>query len=373
MINKLVTENEAMKIDMADQNRKIAAIIDKDSRSVIQKPLKTGTMGELVSLEEKLVTGLFAKELEFLIMSSKLEQVSSENNNLEKEKINMSAVLEKFKEEMIISYVDMQFKDWILVGKDAEIGLPQKQIEMQEDALKNSLCKVQHELETKGTKLRMMLHKEETETLLVIIEKQKDEIEALEYELYKNIVKGQVLETLLTEQVGFSRECESTESLSTGIHMLKENVEDALKAKKLTNEQFSETRKAMEMQILELEVALVEKNTLIESLKGDLGSVSCERDDLLVELLRARKDVEMAEVIAEENEVIATRAEQVCFFLNNMIGPSQAIIIKRKKDKYTYVCCGYMSLSLRFQSSHLFFLLFCYCYSYMSLSLQMRR
>lgn len=65
---------------------------------------------------------IIAKEIELFIILSRLEQVASDNNDLEKEKINVYLVFDKFKEDLFIFNVDLHFKDLILLEKDAEIG-----------------------------------------------------------------------------------------------------------------------------------------------------------------------------------------------------------------------------------------------------------
>lgn len=309
---------EEMIISNVDMQFKDCILLEKDAEvCLLQKE-------ELRRLEQNLLMGLSAKDIELSIMSLKLEQMASENHDLVKEKIMMSTVIEKLKEDVIISYVDMQFKDWILVETNAEVAFLQKEVEMQEEALKNSsnCCsalvtsssKLQHELEFISAELR--LRKEENARLVVIIKNKKDEIEEFEYELYENIVKGEVFEAQLMENVALiSRERESIESLSSEIHMLQKVAEDALRAKELTDEQLAKTKKTMEMEISEFETAFNENNSLLESLKKDLKRVVCKRDELLGELLRANKEVEMAKALGDENGAIATKAKQVCFLI----------------------------------------------------------
>ncbi|MFS7998458.1 putative kinesin-like protein [Helianthus anomalus] len=231
MINKLVNENEAAKIEINEL---------KDSNSVIEKQLDEKDE-ELRCLEEKLVTDLSAKDIELFMMSSILEQVASKYNDFEKDKVRMSKVFERFKEEAIkvferfkeeaiISYVDLHFENFILL-----------------------------ETYTENNDAEIRLHKEENEKLVKIIKNQKDEaegfdacFETLEYERHENVVKSVVLEAHLTE-----------------------NIEDALNAKRSAEEQLAKT--AFDM------------NNLIESLKRDLKSVTCERDDLHAEFLKAKQ------------------------------------------------------------------------------------
>ncbi|KAJ9561218.1 hypothetical protein OSB04_006378 [Centaurea solstitialis] len=297
---------------------------------------------EVKMLEEKALTISYN-------CNSSLDKMASENKNLEKEKMIMSVVLKKFKEDIILSYVDMELKDWILREKDAEVGLLQKEVEMLEEALKISnnrsfvleqMALEKNEVEKEKLKedmitlyvdmqlkveLREEALKEENEALLVIINDQtatieefEASIEALEYELYENVVKGHVLEAQLKEKVALvstleadiSRERESVKALSSEIHLL---MEDALKTKESTKEQLAEmtkTKESLEREILELESALDKHNTLIESLKGDLETITCERSDLHVELLRARKEVEVAQALGQEHEATAMKAKQ---------------------------------------------------------------
>ncbi|KVI10745.1 hypothetical protein Ccrd_010834 [Cynara cardunculus var. scolymus] len=347
-------------IDLKEEKISMSMVFEKLKEDMIILHVDM-QLKDWILLEKDAEVGLLQKEVQiqeeealkiYCDRSSVLDKMASENKDLEKEKISMSVVLEKFKEDIIISYLDMQFKDCILLEKDAEVGLLQKEVEMLEEALKifcnrssalEQMASETNDLEKEKIKEDMInlyvdmqlqvkmeeeAHKEENETLVVIINDQKDKIEefeacieALEYELCENVVKGQVLEAQLKEKVAlistleadFSRDRESIKSLSSEIHLLMENVEDALKAKESSKEQLSEMMKAkesMEIEILELETALDKNNTLIESLKGDLKTVTCERSDLHIELLRARKEVEMAQALAEKHEAIAMKAKQ---------------------------------------------------------------
>ncbi|GJX38687.1 kinesin-like protein KIN-12D [Tanacetum coccineum] len=278
---------------------------------------------EVMDDKDEQLRCLSAKEIELIIMSSKLEQVASENNDLQNENIHMSTILEKFKEEIIVSHVDSHFKDFVLMEADANFGLLQNQIKTQEEALINSSdsisaleyknqmleissCKLQHELETKGAELEDAIKHEKDD----IVEFETS-FEALACELYENIVKGAVLEARLKEKAALIstleadlfRQHQSTESLSSEIHLLAENAEDALRAKVLAEVQLVETRKAMEsleIEILEFKTALGEKNTLIESLKGDLKSVTCERNEAIASQSNQQQACETSKHFAEE-------------------------------------------------------------------------
>ncbi|KAK1439898.1 hypothetical protein QVD17_05723 [Tagetes erecta] len=258
MINNLVNENEAVNIEINELKRKEINYINerdtlKDACSVLENQLEADTMDmkrmvqvadekdevlrcleeklvtelsskdielfvmssklkqvakmnnekdeELRCLEQKLVTELASKDIELFVLSSKLKQVALVNNDIEEDKISMSKVFEKLKEERFISCVELQFKDSILMENDTEICLLQKEIKMQDGDLK-----LQQELENKGVELRF--YKEENEKHMMISKNQKYEIEefeacfeSLEYDHCENFVKSLVLEAQLTENV----------------------------------------------------------------------------------------------------------------------------------------------------------------------------
>lgn len=93
-----------------------------------------------------------------------------------------------------------------------------------------------------------------------------------------------------------SRERKLVKSLFSEIQTLK----DALKAYETTGMELAKVKEAnesMEMELVELGTNLVEMETLVESR-------TCE-------LLEVRKELEMSQAPAEENEAIATESKQV--------------------------------------------------------------
>ncbi|XP_076956292.1 kinesin-like protein KIN-12C [Bidens hawaiensis] len=238
MINNLVNTNEAVKTEINELKRKEINFIKareilEDSYSALEKQINEKDE-KLRCLEEKLVIDLSAKDIELFMMSSTLEQVAAENNDLEKDKVSMSEVFEKLKEDIIICNVDLHFKDLILL----------------EQELKS---------------------KDETEELEACFE-------SLESEHCENIVRSLVIEARLTE-----------------------NAEDAIKAKRLAEVDLAEIKKAMK--IIELKTAF-DGNNLIESLKDELESVTCERDDLHVEFNKAKElyELELTEAMINASQ-----------------------------------------------------------------------
>ncbi|XP_076945663.1 kinesin-like protein KIN-12D [Bidens hawaiensis] len=401
---------------------------------------------ELRFLEEKFMVDSLEKDIRLIILSAKLKEEDSQTKDLEKKNKNLCMVIEKFKEDMITSNMDIQSKDSILLDKEDEVAFLHTEIKEKErqmleksQSLEVLSCKFKEELEIKDKELRnMRLHEEDlisalrqreasndlhakecvnlmsttdkktnkvfsllsekitlleqkfeeisgsTEHTSMCIEElkcleshakylisenlnlqsemdmkeevleslkaslevledelrllkefssnkqdQKDEIEELKAsfevlkdELNKSDVKSKVLEsqlkvkaaTITMLEADVSRESDLVKSLFSEIEKLTESVKDALKAKETCEMELLEAKKvneSLEMELVQLESDLSEMNKLVELRTVDLKSIGCKRDDLHNQLLEVRKELEMAQALAEENEAIATEAKQM--------------------------------------------------------------
>ncbi|KAI8554401.1 hypothetical protein RHMOL_Rhmol05G0095900 [Rhododendron molle] len=163
--------------------------------------------------------------------------------------------------------------------------------------------------------------KDEIEELAASIEALEDEHAVKLRELDEAVANGQILEGQVQEKTGIicilqldiSKMHETVESLSNKNLELKANTENALEAKKSSEEELTETRKVnetLEAELVEMEAALREMNNCIESLKGNLDAVIIERDGLQSEVLILKENLEMAHALAEENNAIAVEARE---------------------------------------------------------------
>ncbi|CAH1450375.1 unnamed protein product [Lactuca virosa] len=197
--------------------------------------------------EEKIVIDSFEKEIELLL---KLEKMASINNDLEKEKFSIFMELEKFKEDMIISFVDMKLKD----SFDLEM----------------SSCKLQHELEMNVEELR--IQKEENKRLSIMLKDQKHEIEeanfeALQCEVYESVVKSNVLETVVDEK-----------------NILIESLKEDVKRISCEKDEKEEELKVYEKSVEELECTVNVLENQIKMVKGDAERQRLQREEVEVEL-----------------------------------------------------------------------------------------
>ncbi|KAL8264610.1 hypothetical protein R6Q59_022740 [Mikania micrantha] len=204
----------------------------------------------------------------------------------------------------------------VLISENLNLQCEMNRKEEVLEGLKASLKVLEDEL--------LLLHESSTnkQDLKAENEELKASLEVLEDELNKNIVKSQVLESQLKQKVAMidmleadvSSKGDLVKSLFSEIEKLTESVKDALKAKELCEVELVEAQKAnesLETELVQMESDLFEMKKIVESSTVDLKSVSSKRDDLLAQLLEVRKELEMAQALAEENEAIATEAKQM--------------------------------------------------------------
>ncbi|KAI3497334.1 hypothetical protein L1887_39873 [Cichorium endivia] len=305
-LSALVKEMNAMDKDeemvsqrknLENKNESLYMVVEKFKENMIMANVDIG-LKDSILLEKEAEKDVKARENELLILSSRLKQMESQRDDLKNENNNMFMVLEKYKENMIMANVEMQLKDSILKEVISENVYHQAELERKDKVLEGLVFDLRLLQESSS---KNQDQKDEIEEL-------EASIEALEDELNDNITKGQVLEAEIKEKITMisilesdvSRERELVKSLFSEIQMLKESAKDALKAKETTGMELVEVKKGNErlgMELVQLGTNLVEMEALIESR-------TCE-------LLEVRKELEMAQALAEENEAIATESKQM--------------------------------------------------------------
>lgn len=71
----------------------------------------------------------------------------------------------------------------------------------------------------------------------------------------------------------------------------------------------------LELEVAEMDMALVKLNETTESLKSNLDIVTSQRDELSDKVFTLTRELEMARALADENEAIATEAQEVKLIL----------------------------------------------------------
>lgn len=94
--------------------------------------------------------------------------------------------------------------------------------------------------------------------------------------------------------------------------------QDAMNARNSMDKELAGARikiENLELEIAEMDMALVKLNKTTESLKSNLDTVTSQRDELDDKVFTLTRELEMARAMADENEAIATEAQEVKSFL----------------------------------------------------------
>ena len=164
--------------------------------------------------------------------------------------------------------------------------------------------------------------KDEIEELAVSLESLEEELAVKSGELDEAVARGQIFEAQLQEKLGIisdleldiSKARESLKVLSLENQELRAYVDDALAAKTYIEEELTERKKvndSLEMDLFEMSNALSQMNDSMDSLKTNLSELTDQRNHLQVEVLILKEKLEKAQASADENEAIATEAQQV--------------------------------------------------------------
>lgn len=249
-------------------------------------------------------------------ISQTLYDGSATSEKMHKEMREVMEMIHRFKEEL--ESLEELAKELI-----SENSTLQTELSRKDDVLKGLLFDLSMLQESASNTKDQ---KDEIEELAASFEALEDEHAVKLRELDEAVANGQILEAQVQEKTGIicilqldiSKMHETVESLSNKNLELTANTENALEAKKSSEEELTETRKVnetLEAELVEMEAALREMNNCIESLKGNLDAVIIERDGLQSEVLILKENLEMAHALAEENNAIAVEAREVRVYL----------------------------------------------------------
>ncbi|KAJ6419585.1 hypothetical protein OIU84_029653 [Salix udensis] len=126
------------------------------------------------SQTEFLMMDLCSKDIESFILASQLEEMSLREVAAEREHLNCCSIFENLKTEVIISQVDTELKEHLLVAKEADVALLQRKVQEADrevedllSSLKDVACsndKLRSELgEVMTTKMRLLSQIQELE------------------------------------------------------------------------------------------------------------------------------------------------------------------------------------------------------------------
>ncbi|KAE9607258.1 putative plus-end-directed kinesin ATPase transcription factor bZIP family [Lupinus albus] len=164
--------------------------------------------------------------------------------------------------------------------------------------------------------------KDEIDEMVATMEALEEELAIKSDELADVAAKCQLFEAQVLEksniiaalEVDLSKECEAL-NLQVGENQeLRSHIEAVLAAKKLVEDELTESRKiteSLEDEILEMNSVLSQMNDSIKSLSSDLDELSIERDKLQCQVVCLEERLKHAEAQAEANEAIVHDAQKM--------------------------------------------------------------
>ncbi|KAF5727235.1 hypothetical protein HS088_TW22G00924 [Tripterygium wilfordii] len=195
----------------------------------------------------------------------------------------------------------------------------QAELVRKEDVLKGLLFDLSLLQETASSTKDQKYEIEELEASLEAIE---DELALKQGELDEAVGHRQALEVQLQEKIemisalklDLEKEKESVEMLSIENMDLRSHAKETVTEKRSFEEDLIQRRKmneSLEMELSETGTALGQMNDTIESLMVNLNDITSERDQLCVDVLGLKENLEKAQAHADANEAIAVEAQQI--------------------------------------------------------------
>lgn len=266
------------------------------------------------------------KILKNVDLAENVDKVSCNISNLIKEKfIEVDDMFQKIVNEMERTYEFLEQFEYVenhAIQLDSEILSLQLELSRKDDILKGLLFDLSLLQESTSNSKDQ---KDEMEELLASLRTLEKDFEFKSLELDKAAAEGQILEAQLQEkttkisalELDLTKYHERINSLSNKNVELLAGAKDALDERNSMEKELIETRikiENLEMEVAEMETALAQMSETTESLKSNLDTVTCQRDELEGKVLILTKELEMARALAEENEGIAIEAQEVNFF-----------------------------------------------------------
>ncbi|KAK4378399.1 hypothetical protein RND71_000261 [Anisodus tanguticus] len=276
-INALAAENTSLRIQLRS--------CEKDNNDTLDMVLKVDSIGSkaLYAIQHK------SDELDAMLQNiyDEVERASKFFEEFES--------LENFTEEILSQSASLQTelvrKDDIIKGMLFDLSLLQESASNHKD------------------------QKDEIDDLM-------SSINSLENELDEAVCKGQALEVQLQEKISkiavlesdISQKCKDIELLLRKNSELAASAKDTMEEKCSIQEELLEKREVcenLEIEINNFSEIVSEMSNSIECLKRNLNDVTSDRKDLHGEILTLKKELDMAQTLAEESEAIAIEAKEV--------------------------------------------------------------
>ncbi|CAJ1939382.1 unnamed protein product, partial [Sphenostylis stenocarpa] len=351
-IAEQVLMNKEVEVSLLEKEVQRTKVERKDLLAELnQSVLRITEMGE--------VNKVLEQNIEFL------KDVTCSNNALKGELVDVKKARERLLDKILDLEADYDKVIADVIEKDVASEFFFQQISLLELGntelkkvkcmLENSSCRLENELSLKDSELTRMQNllevelsrkddvikgllydlsllqesasnnkdrKDEIEKIVATMEALKADLAAKSGELADVVTNSQMLEAQLQEksaiitalELDLSKEREALKLQVSDNEELRTSIEEALAARKLSDNELREKMKiteSLEDEILEMNSVISQMNDSIKNLSSDLDELTVERDQLQGQVICLKNRLEKAEAQAEASEAIAQEAQKV--------------------------------------------------------------
>ncbi|KAG8368314.1 hypothetical protein BUALT_Bualt15G0032700 [Buddleja alternifolia] len=265
------------------------------------------------------LNALNLKSLKNIDSAENVDKVSCKILNLITEKfVEVDGKFQKIVSEMEKPYKfleQFEFLENLALKLDSGILSLELELSRKDDILKGLLFDLSLLQESASNSKDQ---KDEMERVMASLRELEKDFDLKSVELDKAVAEGRILKAQLQENMAKISDLEldiaKNHEIINSLSSESGELLDALEAKNPMEKELKETRmknENLEMEVAEMEMALARMSKTTESLKGKLDAAICERDEMDDKVLTLTKELEMAKALAEENEAIATEAQEI--------------------------------------------------------------
>ncbi|XP_047980300.1 kinesin-like protein KIN-12D [Salvia hispanica] len=262
--------------------------------------------------ESECLHAMNVRSLQNIDLAENVEKVGCNILNVIKEKfVEIEDMLQKIDHEMdrgSIFIDQFQYVENLSNQLDSEILALHTELSRKDDILKGLLFDMTLLQESASNSKD---EKDDKDGLLASLRALEKDLELRSLELEEVAAE---LARISARELELKKENQRINSLSQENAELLAVSQDAIDARNSMEKELGEARikiENLELEVAEMDEALVSLNKNAESLKINLDTVTSQRDELDSKVYNLTTELEMAQSLAEENEAIATEAREI--------------------------------------------------------------
>ncbi|XP_057787421.1 kinesin-like protein KIN-12D [Salvia miltiorrhiza] len=262
--------------------------------------------------ESEYLNAMNLRSLKNMDLAESADKVSSNILNAIEEKfIEIDDMFQKIDNEMEMGHIfvdQFQYVENLSKKLDSEILSLHTELLRKDDILKGLLFDMALLQESASNSKD---EKDDKDDLLASLRALEKDLELKSLELEEAAAE---LAKISARELYLRNENQRINSLSQENAELLSISQDAYDARNSMEKELVEARikiENLELEVAEMDMALVNLNKTTESLKSNLDTVTGQRDELDCKVFTLTNELEMARSLAEENEAIATEAREI--------------------------------------------------------------